>query len=165
MPVLKPSSVEYISRRSDETRRFGMRLGAMLQTGDVICLIGDLGAGKTTLVQGMAAGWGSLDPASSPTFVLVNVYRRPDNGKLYHLDAYRLAGAAEADDLDLNALLESGPLVIEWADRIEAALPAERLWITLEWVSDNQRDFVLTAHGQRCQALLHTLRQQTYGVP
>ena len=109
-----------------------MRLGGLLQTGDVICLVGDLGAGKTTLVQGICVGWGSLDQASSPTFVLVNVYRHPNQQKLYHLDAYRLANASEAEDLDINGLQESGPLVIEWADRIQPILPDERLWINLE---------------------------------
>jgi len=118
MPVLDRQSLEFISRGAEQTRRVGMRLGALLQRSDLVCLIGDLGAGKTTLVQGISAGWGSLDQASSPTFVLVNVYRRPEGEKLYHLDAYRLSGAAEAEDLDLDALLEAGPLLIEWADRI-----------------------------------------------
>jgi hypothetical protein len=76
--------------------------GALLQAGDLIGLSGDLGAGKTTFVQG-SAGWGSLDLVTSPTFVLVNVYRRGDDAarRLYHLDAYRLDSAAEAEELDL----------------------------------------------------------------
>jgi tRNA threonylcarbamoyladenosine biosynthesis protein TsaE len=164
MPVLKQHSLEFISRSPEQTRRIGMRLGALLQIGDVICLVGDLGAGKTTLVQGISSGWGSLDSASSPTFVLVNVYRRPDGGSFYHLDAYRLVDAAEAEDLDLNALMESGPLTIEWADRIQAALPEESLWITLVWVDQEQRDFVVTARGERYQTLLSDLRLQVYGI-
>ena len=79
-----------------------MRLGGLLRPGDILCLVGDLGSGKTTLVQGIVSGWGSLDPVSSPTFVLVNVYRHLENKRLYHLDAYRLSGAAEAEDLDLG---------------------------------------------------------------
>lgn len=170
MPVLKGSSLEFISRNTEHTRRIGMHIGAFLQPGDVICLVGDLGSGKTTLVQGMTAGWGSLDAASSPTFVLVNVYRRPDGYKFYHLDAYRLGGesgassVAEAEDLDLNSMIESGPLIIEWADRIEPALPADRLWVTLEWVGQDQRDFVCQAQGMRYQALLRDLRKQVFGV-
>ena len=93
-PILDRNSLEIISRSAEQTRRVGMRLGAMLEPGDIVCLIGDLGAGKTTFVQGLAAGWGSLDPVSSPTFVIVNVYRRLDQRKLYHLDAYRLSGPA-----------------------------------------------------------------------
>ena len=101
-PILDRNSFEIISRSAEQTRRVGMRLGALLEPGDIVCLIGDLGAGKTTLVQGLAAGWGSLDPVSSPTFVIVNVYRRLDQNQLFHLDAYRLSGAAEAADLDLD---------------------------------------------------------------
>lgn len=164
MPVLDRQSLEFISRSAEQTRRAGMRLGALLQPGDLVCLIGDLGAGKTTLVQGISSGWGSLDAANSPTFVLVNVYRRSDGNRLYHLDSYRLSGAAEAEDLDLDALLESGPLVIEWADRIQEALPPERLWVVLHWIDDNQRDITFTATGPRYQALLLDLRKQIYGV-
>ncbi len=163
MPVLDRQSLEFISRSADQTRRVGMRLGALLHPGDLVCLIGDLGAGKTTLVQGMAAGWGSLDAGNSPTFVLVNVYRRPE-GKLYHLDAYRLSGPAEAEDLDLDTLLESGPLVVEWADRILAALPGEHLTISLSWTDENQRDMLISAAGKRYESLLVTLRRQIFGV-
>ena len=164
MPVLDRQSLEFISRSAEQTRRVGMRLGALLQPSDLVCLVGDLGAGKTTLVQGISAGWGSLDPATSPTFVLVNVYRRLEGEKLFHLDAYRLSGAAEAEDLDIDALLGAGPLVIEWADRIQEALPPERLWVSLQWVDDNQRDMVFTARGSRFLGLLGELRKHIYGA-
>jgi tRNA threonylcarbamoyladenosine biosynthesis protein TsaE len=164
MPVFHPQSMEFISRSAEQTRRLGMRLGALLESGDVVCLIGDLGAGKTTLVQGVSSGWGSLDQASSPTFVLINVYRRPDGRRLFHLDAYRLSGAAEAEDLDIDNLLDGGPLVVEWADRIREALPDECLWVTLSWVDEGQRDLMLTARGLRYQALLAELRKQIFGV-
>ena len=164
MPVFHPQSMEFISRSAEQTRRLGMRLGALLESGDVVCLIGDLGAGKTTLVQGVSSGWGSLDQASSPTFVLINVYRRPDGRRLFHLDAYRLSGAAEAEDLDIDNLLDGGPLVVEWADRIREALPDECLWVTLSWVDEGQRDLMLTARGLRYQALLTELRKQIFGV-
>lgn len=119
MPILAQNSVEVISRSTEQTRRIGMRLGGLLHLGDLVCLVGDLGSGKTTLVQGIAAGWGSLDQATSPTFVLVNVYRRPGFQRLYHMDAYRMNGASEAEDLDITAMLESGPLVVEWAERAD----------------------------------------------
>ncbi len=164
MTVLKPDSLEFISRSSEQTRRVGMRLGAMLKAGDVIGLVGDLGAGKTTLVQGISAGWGSLDAASSPTFVLVNLYRRLDGRRMYHLDAYRLNNALEADELDLDAMLENGPLVVEWAERIQEALPREHLWVTLHWVDQQQRDLIITASGERYLGMLRGLRQQFYGV-
>ncbi len=170
MPILDLRSMEFISRSAEQTRRAGMRLGAMLHPGDVICLVGDLGAGKTTLVQGIASGWGSLDAASSPTFVLVNVYRRsgdtPHSGqqRLYHLDAYRLSGAAEAEDLDLDTMLANGPLVVEWAERIQPALPAEHLRVNLHYIDENQRDFLITAHGRRSQNILLQFRRQVFGV-
>jgi tRNA threonylcarbamoyladenosine biosynthesis protein TsaE len=129
MPILDHHSLEIISRSAEQTRRVGMRLGTLLQPGDLIGLVGDLGSGKTTLAQGIAAGWGSLDPVCSPTFVLVNVYRRPDGLQLYHLDAYRLSGPAEAIDLDLDSMLERGPMLVEWAERVQEALPSDGLWV------------------------------------
>ncbi|HZD57668.1 MAG TPA: tRNA (adenosine(37)-N6)-threonylcarbamoyltransferase complex ATPase subunit type 1 TsaE [Anaerolineales bacterium] len=164
MPILDPHSVEFISRSAEQTRRVGMRLGALVDGGDVVCLVGDLGSGKTTFVQGLAAGWGSLDPVTSPTFVLVNLYRRPEGARLYHLDAYRLSGASEAVDLDLDAMLESGLLVIEWAERIQRALPREHLWISLRWINPQQRDLIFSARGVRYQSLLAKLRQRLYGA-
>lgn len=140
-----------------------MRLGGLLQQGDVIGLSGDLGAGKTTLMQGIAAGWGSLDPVTSPTFVLVNVYRQIDQFKLFHLDAYRLSGASEAVDLDLEFLMEQGSLVVEWIERIQAALPKDLLWIKMKWIDDEHRDLLLVAEGERSKTLLTALRKELYG--
>jgi tRNA threonylcarbamoyladenosine biosynthesis protein TsaE len=164
MPILDPHSMEFISRSTEQTRRAGMRLGALLDPGDVICLVGELGSGKTTLMQGIAAGWGSLDQVSSPTFVLVNVYRRPENQRLFHLDAYRISGPQEAQDLDIEALIAQGPLVIEWADRIEAALPKERLWIQMRYIDISQRDLIISAHGKRYQMMLNQFRKTVFGV-
>ena len=162
-PIIDQNSLEIISRSTEQTRRVGLRLGPLLRPGDVICLIGDLGAGKTTLVQGLAAGWGSLDPVSSPTFMLVNMYRRADDALLHHLDAYRLSGPSEALDLDIDEMLFKGSLVIEWADRIENALPSERIWVTMNWCGDTQRDLLFTAQGKRYQDLLAAFRQKVYG--
>ena len=163
MPILDSNSLEFFSRSPEQTRRLGMRLGALLQSGDVLALSGDLGAGKTTLVQGIAQGWGSLDPVSSPTFVLVNQYRRPDGSSLFHLDTYRLEGAADAVDLDLDTMLDSGALVIEWAERIREALPTEALWVQMRWVADEQRGMVLTASGERYTRMLAEFKRQVLG--
>lgn len=140
-----------------------MRLGVLLRPGDVVCLQGDLGSGKTTLVQGIGAGWGSTDQVSSPTFVLVNVYRRPEGQRLYHLDAYRISGAAEAIDLDLESMLANGPMVAEWAERIQGALPQECLHAQLKFVDENQRDLLFTANGPHYFELLGAFRKQVYG--
>jgi tRNA threonylcarbamoyladenosine biosynthesis protein TsaE len=164
MPVLDPYALEFISRSVEQTRRLGMRFGAMLQTGDVVCLIGDLGSGKTTFMQGIASGWGSLDPVSSPSFVLVNVYRGPDDQRLYHVDAYRLNNPTQAEDLDLEAMLETGPMVIEWAERVQAVLPAEHLWVNLQWVDENQRDLLFSGHGERYKNMIAAIRKQIFGV-
>jgi len=164
MPILDDQSLEFISHSTDQTRRVGMRLGALIQPGDAICLIGELGAGKTTLVQGLSSGWGSLDPVTSPSFVLVNVYRRPDGGSLFHLDAYRLNSAVEAEDLDIDSFIARGPLVVEWADRVQDALPAQRLSVAFHWIDDDQRDLMFTAFGPRYQTLLNNFRRQVFGA-
>jgi tRNA threonylcarbamoyladenosine biosynthesis protein TsaE len=140
-----------------------LRLGALLETGDVICLQGDLGAGKTTLAQGLAQGWGSLDAVSSPTFILVNVYRRADEHQLFHLDAYRLDSVPEAEELDLDSLLAQGPLLIEWPEQFRELIPADRLWIHLDHIAEEHRKMLFQAHGERYDALLGEMRQAVFG--
>jgi tRNA threonylcarbamoyladenosine biosynthesis protein TsaE len=163
MPILDAHTFEFFSRSPEQTRRLGMRLGALLQPGDLICLQGDLGAGKTTLVQGVARGWGAMDEVSSPTFVLVNTYRRPDEAQLSHFDAYRIESLGEAEELDLDALLLSGPLFIEWPERVEPILPVERLWIWLDYESEEHRSLRFAACGTRYEILLDSLRGTIYG--
>jgi len=164
MAVIEKGSFEVISRSPTQTRRIGMRLGEMLMPGDVIGLEGNLGAGKTTLVQGIASGWGSYDSVSSPTYVLVNVYRRLDRKQLFHLDAFRLKSPEEAIDLDIDAMLDQGPLLVEWADKIEEALPEEFLWINMRFINDEQRDFIVHARGERHKNLLERFREEIYGA-
>jgi tRNA threonylcarbamoyladenosine biosynthesis protein TsaE len=162
MPILNPHALEFFSRSSEQTRRLGIRLGALLCPGDLLCLSGDLGAGKTTLVQGLAQGWGSLDRVTSPTFVLCNEYRRSDGRILYHLDAYRLSGVQEAVDLDLDRMIEGAAMVVEWAERIQAALPAGRLWIKLTYIAEEQRGMVFLPEGSRYEAIVSEFRRHTF---
>jgi tRNA threonylcarbamoyladenosine biosynthesis protein TsaE len=164
MAVIEKGSFEVISRSPTQTRRIGMRLGEMLQPGDVIGLEGNLGAGKTTLVQGIASGWGSYDSVSSPTYVLINVYRRLDRKQLFHLDAFRLMSHEEAIDLDIDTMLNQGPLLVEWADRIKEALPEDYLWINMRFINDEQRDFIVNARGDRHKNLLDQFREEIYGA-
>ena len=164
MPILDDSSLEFISHSSDQTRRVGMRLGALLNTGHVLHLVGELGAGKTTLVQGISSGWGSSDQVTSPSFVLVNIYRRADGERLYHLDAYRLNNAREAHELDILNFIENGPLVVEWANNIREALPENHLLVTFDLVANDQRDLLFTAQGEQYQELLDRFRTHVYGV-
>lgn len=140
-----------------------MRLGSALQPGDVIALQGDLGAGKTTFVQGIAQGWGSLDSVSSPTFIIVNVYRRGDEARLFHMDAYRLDSTPEAEELDLEAMLSQGPLLIEWPERMDGLVPQERLWIHLEHIAEEEREMKFFASGSRYADLLNSIRKAAYG--
>jgi len=163
MPTYLANSFDFISRAPDQTRRLGMRLGALLKQGDVLALRGDLGAGKTTFVQGIAQGWGSIDAVSSPTFVLVNVYRRPDGAQLNHMDAYRIQSALEAEDLDIDEMLRSGALIVEWAERIQAALPKEYLEVQLAWVADEQRSLAFYPHGKRYEVIAGELRHLAFG--
>ncbi len=152
-----------LSRHPRQTFELGEHLGRHLQRGDLICLEGELGAGKTTFVQGVARGWQALDDAASPTFVLVNVYRRADGALLFHLDAYRIESTAEAEELDLDTLLNEGPLVVEWAERIEPILLPERLWVRLEHRDSEERSLSISARGRRYEALLSALRNFSSG--
>ena len=152
-------TMDFSSHSPDQTRHIGARLGKALQAGDVICLQGDLGAGKTTFVQGVAQGWGSLDSVSSPTFIIVNEYGRTDGNRLFHMDAYRLDSALEAEQLDLDSMLADGGLLIEWPERIDGLVPVDNLWITLEHVVDGQRRLLFKSCGKRYDDLLEIIRE------
>jgi tRNA threonylcarbamoyladenosine biosynthesis protein TsaE len=163
MPILDGSNFEFFSHSPDQTRRLGIHLGGYLRQGDIICLEGNLGSGKTTLVQGVGQGWGTLDQVTSPTYVIVNEYRRPNNELLFHIDAYRLEDALEAEHLDLDRMLAQGPLVIEWAERIRDALPDHNLWIRLTFSAVEQRTMLLVPQGKRYEAMVENLRRKIYG--
>lgn len=164
VPILDEHTFEFFSRSPEQTRRIGMRLGAVLEPGDLVCLQGELGAGKTTLVQGMAQGWGSLDRVSSPTFVLVNEYRRSDGNRLFHMDAYRLESGAEAAELDIDWMIAEGALVVEWPERVAGILPAQALWIYLDPVAEEQRQMRFNAQGARYDRVLAQLQRKVFGV-
>jgi tRNA threonylcarbamoyladenosine biosynthesis protein TsaE len=164
VPVLDRHTFDFFSRSPEQTRRVGARLGGQLQTGDVICLQGMLGSGKTTFTQGLAQGWGSLDGVTSPTFVLVNEYRRPSGEMLFHMDAYRLESAPEAAELDIDRMIVEGTLVVEWPERVQAVLPKEELRIIFEHVADEQRRLQFSARGSRYDEVIATLQQTMFGV-
>ena len=148
---------------AEETRALAARLGHLLRPGDVLCLIGDLGTGKTTFTQGLALGLGlpPEEPVNSPTFTLVAEHpggRLP----LYHFDVYRLPDSSALTDLAFDEYLEAGGVVvIEWADRITDALPAERLDIRLaEAASPEAREIVLTSVGACWGELVEALGEK-----
>jgi tRNA threonylcarbamoyladenosine biosynthesis protein TsaE len=164
MPILDERSLDFVSHSPEQTLRLGARLGERLAPGDVVCLSGELGAGKTTFIAGVGRGWGALDPVTSPTFVLVNEYRRADGRRLWHLDCYRLNSGAEALAIGFDDLLAAeGVIVIEWPERILEVLPAERLHLTLRWADDTKRGFRIEAHGPRYEELLHDFRRAAFG--
>lgn len=139
------SDFVYESQSESATERLGAALAAALPPGTTIALIGTLGAGKTRLVQAVAAALGvPREEATSPTFVLVNEYhgQRP----IYHFDAYRLRDEDEFLELGPDEYFESqGLTFVEWADRVTDCLPAERLEIRCEAVGETERRFVLSA--------------------
>ena len=164
MPILDERSLEFISHSPEQTVRLGARLGELLISGDLLCLSGELGAGKTTFVTGIGRGWGALESVTSPTFVLVNEYRRADGLCLRHMDSYRLTSARDALALGLEDLLDAaGAMLIEWPERILEVLPRERLNLKLTWVTDTKRSFRLEAAGARYERLLNEFRRATFG--
>ncbi len=164
MPILDEHSLDFWSHSPEQTVRFGARLGERVRPGDVITVSGELGAGKTTLISGLARGWGSTDQVTSPTFVLVNEYHRPDGQVLWHLDCYRLQSADEAIAFGFDDLLASGGvMVIEWPERIAAALPPERLTLALRWADHTRRGLRLDATGARYAQLLDDFRRSSFG--
>lgn len=164
MPILDERTLEFLSHSPQQTQRIGVRLGELLPPYCVLLLQGDLGAGKTTLAQGIARGWGSLDVVTSPTFVLINEYRRADGQKLYHVDAFRLSGSQEAEALGLEELfLNEGPVMVEWPNRIEQILPDRYLRIELHWAEESRRNLQIHAVGAEYEALLRDFRKSAFG--
>ncbi|MCH2315021.1 MAG: tRNA (adenosine(37)-N6)-threonylcarbamoyltransferase complex ATPase subunit type 1 TsaE [SAR202 cluster bacterium] len=129
------------SIRSDspkDTHKIGRRIGTKAQSGDVLLLVGDLGAGKTTLTQGILWGLGGTEYARSPTFVLVNEY--PARLTMYHMDLYRLNSIEEIEDLGLDEYLYGNDLcVVEWADKAPGYFPVNHAVIQLEVIDDQTR--------------------------
>lgn len=143
---------------AEQTRQLGAALAQVLQPGDVIWLRGELGAGKTTLAQGIARGLGVNEPVLSPTFTLIREHR----GRLpfFHADAYRLEGAEQAADLGLQDYFQRGGVfAIEWPEHIADALPDERLDVLLEGGVDENRRITLTACGERYEQRLNQLEE------
>ncbi len=126
------------SKTLNDTLAIGQRIGENLAGGEIIALTGDLGAGKTVLVKGIALGLGIADVITSPTFVLVKSYagRLP----LHHMDFYRLDSPRDLDTIGFDDYLESGGvLAIEWAEKFPDRIPHPRIWITISWNGEDER--------------------------
>ena len=135
-------------------RRLGARIGRAAEPGDVIALVGDLGAGKTFLSQAIVYGAGVPRGVrvASPTFTIVQEYQ--GRVPVWHADFYRLASVREADDTGLFDCGTDGLVVVEWADRFPAAVPSDSLWLRLEKTSSLQRRVVATGAGPRVERLV-----------
>lgn len=137
----------YESSGPAQTESIAAELATTLRGVACVALHGELGAGKTQFVRGMVSGMGG-DPrtVSSPTFVLLNVYDTPGM-KVYHLDAYRVGGADDFESIGFSELLEQPDalVIVEWAERVETLLPARRINVRIESISDNQREIVIEA--------------------
>lgn len=151
--------MEIILNGLEETNQFGIRLGKMLKSGDVVCLNGELGAGKTTLTKSIGLGLDVDDYITSPTFSLINEYdgRVP----LYHFDVYRLENTEELYDLGFDEYFYGrGVSVIEWADKIESFLPEERIVLDIENIDNtDKRKINITIFGDRYKEIVEELEK------
>ncbi len=154
---------EFIFKSTDveQTLRLGNLLGALLTPGDVIALVGELGAGKTTLVKGIAQGLGIADKRTvkSPTFSLMHRYegRIP----IYHFDAYRLKDTQEMFDIGSDELIYgTGVAIIEWADKVLPCLPKKYIQITITIVSNNKRCIKIKHLRERYDKLIQDIKMK-----
>jgi tRNA threonylcarbamoyladenosine biosynthesis protein TsaE len=158
-------------------RELGRRLAGLLRAGDLVVLTGPLGAGKTTLVQGIGQGLGVRGPVTSPTFVIARVHPAAGAGPaLVHADAYRLGSRAEVDDLDLDADTASSVTVVEWGEGLVEELAPSHLEIEITMApaagapdtsaaSDEPRTVRLTGRGQRWEAVAESASLALTGGP
>lgn len=151
---MPPAALELIISSEDEMRGLGQRIAMHLVAGQVLALTGELGAGKTRFTQGLARGLDiPIEEVTSPTFTLIQEY----SGRLpvRHCDAYRLRHPDEFADLGLDELFaRDGVAIVEWADRVDAELPRDRLDVRIEVTGESERRVVLTARGRSSQRLI-----------
>lgn len=134
----------------EETQKFGEELSQHFSGGEIVLLHGDLGSGKTTLTQGIAKGLGITKKVVSPTFLIMRRYAIENNpiSMLYHIDAYRLKDALDAEGLGLGEIFAdtNGVVVCEWPERIQSILPKRRMNIYCDYIDENSRRFTIEEH-------------------
>ncbi len=163
-PILDEKTLELISHSQAQTQGLGRHLARFLRGGEVLGLEGDLGTGKTSLVQGIAWGLGVEGPVTSPTFTLIQEYPIPQGPvrRLYHVDLYRLEHPVEEVlGIGLDEILGAPGTVtaIEWAERIEALLPEDRVWVHLAFLDHTKRVIRIRGRGQRAEELVREFRK------
>ncbi|HZU69362.1 MAG TPA: tRNA (adenosine(37)-N6)-threonylcarbamoyltransferase complex ATPase subunit type 1 TsaE [Ktedonobacteraceae bacterium] len=170
-------TLDIISHSAAQTQRLGMRLGEIVQGGELILLNGQLGTGKTTFTQGLAQGMGITAPVNSPTFTLLKEYPgqpRPSGGSparsrvgppLYHFDLYRLDDPEEIVDLGFEDYFYSnGVCIVEWADKADLLWPSDHLRIRMKMMSETKRGLLFIATGARYCELLRQFQKNTYAT-
>ena len=163
MPIMDAHALDFISYNYDQTLRYGVKLGQLLQPGDLVCLSGHMGAGKTVLAIGIGRGWGALEQVTSPSYVLANEYSRADGAQLHHLDCYRLQQGGDAAHVCIGERLDAGAsLILEWPENIAVELPSECLWIGISYVEEEKRNMEVRAAGERFEKLLAGFRQTAF---
>lgn len=156
----KISKVVFETKSTSETIRIGKRIGSLLQPGDVVALVGELGTGKTQFIKGIAAGVQVGNPTyiSSPSFTLINEYR----GKtpFYHIDLFRLKTEKEVEELGLEEYFGSeGITAVEWADRIPSLLPRELIWIKIYYIGKQTRSIEIVGQGKRYEVIIDEFKR------
>jgi len=150
---------EIISYSIEETERLGYKIGSLLNRGDIVCLTGDLGAGKTTLTKAIALGLQVHEDVTSPTFTIINEYM----GKLpvYHFDVYRVNTIEEMYDLGYEEYFYGdGVCIIEWASRIEEIIPQDVLWIDIKLgAEENTRIIHFSSGSEEMEKIIEELRK------
>ena len=158
MNICAANELEVTTGSRSETIELGKRLGSLLEADDVVALSGALGSGKTCLTKGIALGLGMTDSRAvrSPTFIIINEY--DGRLRLYHVDAYRLQGPEEFESLGSNEFMFSGGVtVIDWAERVADALPAEYLQVVCTHAGESRRTYSMSARGARFERMVEEL--------
>ena len=166
MAILDDTPLDFISSSTEQSIRLGVRLGELMLIGDLICLSGELGTGKTTIAQGIGRGWGASQDVTSPTFVLINEYTKM-GGKstLYHIDCYRLDSPTDTFTAGIEDVFDrESSIMIEWPERIISLLPEDRFWLDLRFINETKRGLRFKADGDRASQLLHDFRKSAFGV-
>ncbi|MCT4605075.1 MAG: tRNA (adenosine(37)-N6)-threonylcarbamoyltransferase complex ATPase subunit type 1 TsaE [Marinisporobacter sp.] len=150
--------MKMISNHEQRTYDLGYKLGTLLKNGDVVCLTGDLGAGKTTISKSIAKGLEVEEYVTSPTFTIIHEYmgRIP----LYHFDVYRIGEIEEMEDLGYEEYFYGeGVCLIEWASQIEELIPKEHLWIHIKRVDGNTREITINGTSKHFNKVIEELKE------